>query len=37
VDGDLSLVAAGRVGGGIVKKLVVAVEVVFHFGEGGAI
>ena len=37
VDKDLSLMVARRVGGGSVKKLVVATEVVSRFGGGYAI
>jgi len=37
VDGDLSLMVARRVGGGNMKKLLVATEVVSQFGGGDAI
>ena len=37
VDGDLSLMVARRVGGGNVKKLVFAMDVVLRFGGGDAI
>ena len=37
VDGDLSLMVARRVGGGNVKKLVVATKVVSRFGGGDTI
>jgi len=37
VDGDLSLMVARRVGGGSMKKLVIAKEVVSRFGGGDVI
>ena len=37
MDGDLSVMVARPVGGGSVKKLVIAKEVVSRFGGGDAI